>query len=210
MTVSSPIQFSAKVVGLLIFGLAATTPSYALEELKILEPVGQMNGPDKRSIGWEWHYVDQNGKPGFMRKVAGDDSFASYQRSDGCRWTRSTRGFAPAIKWSDCPSSGKASVDFSGGEIWPLEVGKTFNYSMNGTSSFLNFGWSGNRSCKVSYRVRIKIAIGEFDSFKVSCVEKWGTRNWWLSPQIGTAVAYQQITSRGKTILQELSHIVVP
>jgi hypothetical protein len=181
---------------------------HALEELERIDQLTPMPGPDQRNIGWEWHYIDQNGKRGFMRKVAATESTASYSRSDGCQWTRDTRGFAPATVWSDCPSSGKAKVDFADGDIWPLKVGNKFSYHMQGSSSFLSFKWSGKRNCEVSYSVRVRTVSGEFDSFKVVCHERWGTRSWWLSPEVGTAVAYQQETSRDDKILQEMTRIL--
>ena len=182
--------------------------AHALEELERIDQLTSMPGPDQRNIGWEWHYIDQNGKPGYMRKVAATESTASYSRSDGCQWTRDTRGFAPAIVWSDCPSSGKSKVDFVKGVIWPLKVGNKFSYQMQGTSSFLSFKWSGKRTCEVSYSVRVRTVSGEYDSFKIVCRERWGTRSWWFSPEVGTAVAYQQETSRDETILHEMTRIV--
>jgi hypothetical protein len=181
---------------------------HALEELERIDQLKSMPGPDQRNIGWEWHYIDQNGKPGYMRKVAATESTASYSRSDGCQWTRDTGGFAPATVWSDCPSSGKGKVDFVDGDIWPLKVGNKFSYQMQGTSSFLSFKWSGKRNCEVSYSVRVRTVSGEYDSFKVVCHERWGTRSWWFSPEVGTAVAYQQETSRNEKILQEMTRIV--
>lgn len=195
---------------MLVFIFSTASQVNALEELEILDPAGEMAGPDKRAIGWEWHYIDQNGKPGYMRKTAGDDSVASYSRSDGCEWTRTTHGFAPASIWNNCPSSGKSEVKFNDDVIWPLKVGQKFSYKISGTSSFLSFNWSGRRNCEIPYRVRIKTVTGEYDSFKVVCSERWGTRTWWLSPEVGTAVAYQQKTSRDDLVLQEMTLIVQP
>ncbi|MEM7563127.1 MAG: hypothetical protein AAF353_08780 [Pseudomonadota bacterium] len=182
----------------------------ALEELYRLEVLKEITKRDHRPIGWEWHYIDQDGKPGLMRKTAATENTASYQRSDGCEWTRQTRGFAPATVWSDCPSSGQASVEFLDGQIWPLRIGNRFRYQMHGKSSMLSFKWSSKRSCEVIYAVRIKTVSGEYDTFRLECQERWGTRSWWLSPKVGTAVAYQQKTNRNDIILQEMTRIVVP
>ncbi len=182
----------------------------ALTELESIDHLAPMPGPDKRNIGWEWHFTDQDGKPGFMRKVDGDDLEATYTRTDGCRWTRSTSGFAPAISWSGCPSSGTSSVELVKGKIWPLDTGQTFQYRIRGNSSLLPKAWSSSRSCEVTGQVRIEIRSGIHDTFKVVCKERWGTRTWWLSPEVGTAVAYRQTTKRGKIILQEMDRIVSP
>lgn len=180
---------------------------YALEELDTIKDLVSMPGPDHRNIGWEWHYIDQKGEPGFMRKVAGTETTASYTRSDGCEWTRPIRGFAPATVWSNCPSTGQSKVTYIKGEIWPIKVGNQFNYSIKGSSSLFGSGWGSQRECKVKYSVRVRTVSGEYDTHKLVCEERWGTRSWWLAPSVGTAVAYQQKTFQGKLILQEMTEI---
>ena len=178
----------------------------ALEELGEVEPLAPMDGPGERLIGWQWHYIDADGKPGYMEKVAGDGESASYERTDGCHWTRPVKGFAPATSWSDCPSSGNASVSFSEGEIWPLKVGAKFTWRIQGTSNLFGRAWKSERSCTVLPSIRIRTVIGESDVHKLHCKERWGTRTWWLSPEVGTAIAYRQ-TSRNGVVLQEMTHI---
>jgi len=195
---------------LLCLTLIPFRPVLAFEEIEKLESLAPMPGPDQRPVGWEWHYIDQQGKAGYMRKVAESEQTASYKRSDGCQWTREVRGFAPATIWSNCPSTGVAKVEFSGGDIWPLKVGNKFSYKMQGKSSFFKFNWNGDRICEVRYGVRVKTVSGTHDTYKVVCIERWGTRSWWLSPDVGTAVAYQQETSRNELILQEMTRIVIP
>jgi hypothetical protein len=187
--------------------LIATANSDALDELDIIEKLAPLPGPDHRDIGWEWHYIDQKGEPGFMRKVAGTQTTASYTRSDGCAWTRPIRGFSPATVWSNCPSTGRSKVKFIKGDIWPIKVGNQFNYSIKGSSSLFGSAWGSQRSCKVKYSVRVRTVSGEYDTHKLVCEERWGTRSWWLSPSVGTAVAYQQKTLQGKLILQEMTEI---
>ncbi len=181
--------------------------AHALEELNPIDNLPPMAGPDKRNIGWEWHFVDEKGKPGFMRKVGGDDEVASYIRSDGCEWTRTTRGFAPATVWSTCPSTGKSTVKVLSDSLWPLKVGNTITYQVNGNSSLIGRAWSSKRSCEVVGAVKIKTVAGIYDTFKVICKERWGTRTWWLAPSVGTAVAYQQKTRRDGFVQQEMTEI---
>lgn len=182
----------------------------AVEELEPVENLAPMAGPDSRAIGWEWHFIDENGNPGFMQKISGDDSVASYERTDGCSWTRSTSGFAPATSWSNCPSSGQSSVTVLHDNLWPLAVGNRIDYRINGKSSLIARTWSSKRSCEVVAAVKIKIVSGIYDTFKVICQERWGTRTWWLAPSVGTAVAYQQNTRRGGNVRQEMIKIVQP
>jgi len=180
---------------------------FALEELEKIDHLSPMDGPGHRAIGWEWHYIDHSGEPGHMRKVSGTDTTATYYRTDGCVWTRPVRGFAPAYSWSNCPSSGKSKVEFKGGDIWPLRVGNKFTYKLTGSSSILG-SWNGERACEVKYMVRIKIVSGQYDTFKVVCEERWGTRSWWLAPEVGTAVAYRQKTFLDDLVLEEMTKIV--
>lgn len=190
--------------------LLLTHAAHALEELETLETLAPMAGPDQRNLGWQWHYIDEKGKLGFMQKVAGDDNIAGYERSDGCSWTRSTSGFAPATVWSNCPSSGKSSVKVIQDSLWPLAVGNKINYQVRGNSSLIGRAWSSKRSCEVVAAVKIDIVSGIYDTFKVICKERWGTRTWWLAPSVGTAVAYQQKTRRNGLIRQEMTKIVQP
>jgi len=193
-----------------IFLLGLASNVSALTELETLDDLESIPGPDRREIGWEWHFIDQDGNSGHMRKVSGDDAEASYERTDGCKWTRSTSGFAPAYKWSNCPSSGTSTVEITSNSLWPLKVGSRIEYRTRGNSSLLGRAWSSKRSCEVQKTVRIKIVSGIYDTFKVVCKERWGTRTWWLAPSVGTAVAYQQNTRRTGLILQEMEKIVQP
>ena len=81
---------------------------------------------------------------------------------------------------------------------------------MKGNSSLIARAWSSKRSCEVVGAVKVKIVSGTYDTFKVICKERWGTRTWWLSPEVGTAVAYEQKTRRNGLIRQEMTKIVKP
>ena len=199
-----------KKLSILLLLIGLSLESHALTELETIEGLAPMAGPDKRNIGWQWHFLDKNGKPGYMAKVAGDDKVATYIRTDGCEWTRSTDGFAPATQWSDCPSTGKSSVELLSNSLWPLKVGNRIEYRVRGTSSLIGRAWSSKRSCEVTTTVKIEITSGVYDTYKVVCKERWGTRTWWLAPSVGTAVAYQQNTKRGGLVRQEMERIVSP
>lgn len=186
-----------------MLALTSFTPLvFGLEEIAQLDPLPPM-ARDNREVGWEWHFIDQQGLPGHMRLIAVDSTNASYTRTDGCHWIRPIKGFAPAQEWSGCPSSGTSTVTLDSVSIWPLEVGKTFEWSMSGRSTLIKRRWNGYRRCEVLPSVRVKTVLGEFDTHKVRCKERWGTRTWWLSPEVGTAIAYKQKTRRG-TVLQEM------
>ena len=54
---------------------------------------------------------------------------------------------------------------------------------------------------------RIRIVSGEYDTYKLVCKERFGTRTWWLSPKVGTAVVYEHRPRRGAMIRQEFTRI---
>lgn len=191
---------------LIVFVAMVGQSTWALEELQTIDPLPPLDGPGERSVGWQWHYIDQDGKAGYMEKVAASAETASYTRTDGCRWTRPVKGFAPALQWENCPSTGTAKVSFVHGDVWPLEVGKTFTWAYRGNSSLIGRAWKTSRNCQVMPSVRIRTVSGVSDVHKVECKERWGTRTWWLSHEVGTAVAYRQVTRRG-TLLQEMTRI---
>lgn len=193
---------------LLLLGLSLECQ--ALTELETIDDLAPMAGPDFRKVGWQWHYLDENGELGYMVKVSGDDKTASYSRSDGCQWTRATSGFAPATQWSGCPSNGTSSVEILADSLWPLKIGNRIEYQVRGTSSLIGRAWGSKRGCEVTSTVKIEIPSGVYDTYKVVCKERWGTRTWWLAPSVGTAVAYQQKTKRGGLVRQEMQSIVRP
>jgi len=198
----------------LICSLIFSSSAFALEVLGAVHITEPLNGPGFRSVGWQWHYIDQDGKAGYMEKVASsvDNSgkeLASYRRTDGCNWTREVRGFAPAIKWSNCPSSGTSTVSFEGGAIWPLKIDNSFTYKVRGASSLLARAWSTKRRCNVTNTERIRTVSGEYDTYKLVCKERFGTRTWWLSPEVGTAVVYEHRPKRGAMVRQEYTRIVI-
>ena len=192
--------------------LVISEDAYALKILGMVDIDEPLDGPGFRAVGWQWHYIDQDGKPGYMEKVSSDvdktgNELASYTRTDGCQWTRMVRGFAPAGQWSKCPSTGSSTVTFEEGDIWPLKVGNSFVYGVRGNSSLFARAWKTKRRCEVTNTERIRIVSGEYDTYKLVCKERFGTRTWWLSPKVGTAVVYEHRPRRGAMIRQEFTRI---
>ena len=71
-----------------IFLLLPGSFALALEELGAVQIIEPLDGPGFRAVGWQWHYIDQNGKAGHMTKLASStdsagNELASYERTDG-------------------------------------------------------------------------------------------------------------------------------
>ena len=184
-------------------------PSIAFEELPLEGELQEMP-KDIRSVGWQWHYVDQNGQAGYMEKISETTTTNTYRRTDGCHWTRSNTGFAPALEWHNCPSSGTSEYRFSGEGVWPLQVGAQFSYIGTGESTLSDRTWKIERKCEVVGTTSIRTVAGVFDTYKVQCKDRWSKRTWWLAPTVGTAVRYSQSNLLGEQSTQEMTHIVSP
>ena len=192
-----------------ITGLAMSfNQVYGFEELGEIGSAIPVLNMDERKVGWEWHFVDEDGNPGFMKKTADTATTASYWRSDGCTWTRMKSGFAPALEWENCPSSGTSAYELYGDPIWPLKVGNKFGYKGSGASKSKKKAKKFNRKCEVLSQQRLKTVLGEFDSYKVRCKDRWITRYWWLSPEVGTAVLYRQKNFIGGLLHEEMTSII--
>ena len=80
-------------------------------------------------------------------------------------------------------------------------------YGVRGNSSLFARAWKTKRRCEVTNTERIRIVSGEYDTYKLVCKERFGTRTWWLSPKVGTAVVYEHRPRRGAMIRQEFTRI---
>lgn len=121
-------------------------------------------------------------------------------RQAGCEYTlREQTFFAPAISWRNCPSGADAGTRTyqRKGNVWPLVVGKTWSYEVQGE----NVGgdsWSDVRRCKVNGVYHVMIEADEYDTYKVTCTSKYWTRTWYLSPELKTDVYFMKWHNQGK------------
>jgi hypothetical protein len=127
----------------------------------------------------------KDGRPLESKLIEVNGDTQSWEDSDGCKWTRSYPSLyaAPSMSWTDCDgSSGTAAVQHVSGESWPMKVGNKWSFSVRGDS------WSTNRDCEVADTARARIALGEYDTFKVVCTDRWNTRTYYYAPSIGSYV----------------------
>jgi hypothetical protein len=112
----------------------------------------------------------------------------SLEDSDGCNWSRPPDAMAPATSWKNCNgSSGSATVQSNGGSPWPMKVGTSWSYRVNGGN------WQTDRDCEVEDAVRVRIGLGEFDTYKVVCTDRWRTRTRYYAPAIEKVVFSENI-----------------
>jgi hypothetical protein len=139
----------------------------------------------------------------------------SARESNDCSWTRMTGKFAPTLEWYDCyqERSGTQEIINAIGNPWPLSGKTEFQYEFTGQWDD-GFGahWHQTRICKVDNQVRVKVAAGEFDTYKLICKDpslKW---TYWISPELGHHVAYELKNKSfiARSYMLELVEIVHP
>lgn len=81
--------------------------------------------------------------------------------------------------------------------VFPLEVGKKWSGKYNGFATTEDGKWDGNVTCEVKAFEKVKVAAGEFDAFRIECVDNWkamfffsGTTNStrWYAPKARVVV----------------------
>ena len=169
------------MIGAGLVGCAATSiPSTPVASLP---PMSQ----PERPVGYKEH-GRLNGKDVVSTLVSQTATERYWNRDDGCS-TRSLRsGFAPSLAWSGCGSADGTNTATLKGEVWPLTVGKKWSYVFSGADANGN-RWSGDRSCAVE-GARIRTALGELDTYKVSCRDPWSTYSYFVSPELGATVYF--------------------
>ncbi len=173
--------------------------AWAFEEIgNPSRDITSMERPPDREVGYKWYFVDQEGVESFSELVVVDGDKQTWRDGNtGCTYTTSKDGFAPNYSWENCgddgSSSGSQDVVLDKGSIWPLEVGNKFRFRVtNGRNSQGN-SWRGTTKCKVSKAVRVRTSQGEYDTLKVSCSDKWRTRDRYVSPDVNTTVVYRRV-----------------
>ena len=177
-------------IGAVVCVLAAyqTTGAQAAQEAQVTAQLPPMQRPE-RNVGFK-RVTLKDGKEVDTTLVAKTADTESWQRSDGCSWTRPTTGFAPSVKWSGCASNdGTSIVKLVEGDPWPLQVGKEWTYSLRG-SNVVGYSWDTKRECEVKEVARIKTKLGEHNTYKVVCTDRWNIRTWYMSPSLKTYVRY--------------------
>ena len=182
-------------------GLITLASCAAVKELEVKTPLAPMPQPQLQ-VGYA-EVILFNGKEMTSTLVAEDATSRSWSRSDGCSATTPKTGFGPAFSWANCNGStgtGNAKLE---GDIWPLEVGKSWTYTYSGANA-RGATWSGTRSCTVKTTVRIPTPAGDEDAFKIACRDHDSAHTYYVSPARKATVRYEQSRRDGWRVTAEL------
>ena len=191
------VFFTVLVVTLWMAGHA---PAEAFEELDAKVSLPPMAKPAAKPVGYKWIALKNGEDEHVVTKIAEKGSLETWKNSTGCSYTRPTGEiFASSVKWSFCGGSDGTQDIKVEGVIWPLEVGRKWSEEISGLSD-RGRSWSKTNTCTVEAQVRVKVKVGEFDTYKVVCKDTWNTRTKYVSPVPSVTVYYvREHSSRGGT-----------
>lgn len=182
---------SVVLAGAIVAGCKTT--QQAEPEMKPQSEMQPMAEPEMRPVGTVYHGL-RDGEADVLRLVSRDSEALIYEKPDGCRFQRSVEHgsfFSPTVKWENCGgSTGGRNIESVSGEPWPLEVGKTWSYDAEGWTG--GDRWTSDTRCSVDGTARVKVPMGEFDTYKVICNTKWTQKVRYVAPDVGTTVKLVQ------------------
>ena len=122
--------------------------------------------------------------------VAMDATSLRYEVAESdCTYTMPRDGFSPWTAWTDCRrlADGTQSVTLTAGQIWPLEIGRTWRYRRAGSDERGN-QWDEEVRCEVTRQDRLEKRIGFFRVFHTVCTSETERRILYVSPDLGRSI----------------------
>jgi len=173
-----------------VVALVGLAQAQAFEELNAKVSLPPMAKPAAKPVGYKWISLKNGEDDYILTKIAEKGGLETWKLIDGCSFTRpASELFATEVKWTSCSGpDGTQDVKLNG-EVWPLQVGKTWSEDYSGTND-RGRTWSSTNKCTVESQVRVKVKAGEFDTYKVVCNDTWNKRISYISPERGIRVYY--------------------
>ncbi|MDG4717372.1 MULTISPECIES: hypothetical protein [Thalassospira] len=137
--------------------------------------------------------------------AVGADTFSfEVTEGPGAGCTFEGAGFvSPDVKWENCESSTGSQTLEHTGDIWPLKVGNTESYAIEGTDG--TDTWSSNRECSVAGIAMVTLGTTTIPTYEVVCKDKSNTRTWFYSQTHKWPVKYTKVSKkRGLVETREL------
>ena len=176
-------RFCAALVAAVLVPAAIAAPAAVAADGKPLEPMAKP--AFKAGATKVWRRAGQDMMEMVMEAGA---QTVSYARADGCRFTRSHEEFSQSLTWEACNNtSGQQKVTLTDGKIWPLKVGRKFNYDVTGGNTG-GRNWQVAMDCVVQEQAGVEVPAGEFDTFHIICDTERRRRGYYMAPKLGTVV----------------------
>lgn len=164
------------------------------------------------SLGTVYHAWDMTTDKAVSAKVvAVEGDVVTFENSNGCRFAQKDP-VLPVLSWENCGDnaawrSGTRTYTAAQGSLWPLQVGNRASYETTWTTNDGKTD-SGTLDCSVDGTAHIKVRAGEFDTYRVVCVQRWAgvsrRRVSYWTPDVGTVKFSDTHSKRGITDSWEL------
>lgn len=122
--------------------------------------------------------------------VAMDAASLRYEVAEtGCTYTMPRDGLSPWTEWTNCRRipDGSQTVTLTAGNIWPLEIGRTWRYRRAGSHASGD-EWDEEVSCRVTKQDRVQNSAGFFRVFHTVCLSDTERRTLYVSPDLGRSI----------------------
>lgn len=163
-------------LALLVLGACATGPLSPMDE-------------PTRAVGDTEVWMSRSGTTTHTL-VAMDAASMRYEVGEtGCTYTMPRDGLSPWTAWTNCRrlADGTQSVTLTAGQMWPLEIGRTWRYRRAGSDDRGN-QWDEEVRCKVTKQDRLEKRIGYFRVFHTVCTSETERRVLYVSPDLGRSI----------------------
>tara|TARA_R110001599_G_scaffold188238_3_gene382694 strand:+ start:519 stop:1037 length:519 start_codon:yes stop_codon:yes gene_type:complete len=123
--------------------------------------------------------------------IARNGLLVTSKSKDGCITVRDyANPFSQNVKWENCNIDGTNVITrLDDNPIWPLKIGNNWSYGEKG-ENVNGETWETVRECEVEKQVKVTTQLGNFDTFKVVCSDKWTVRTWYAAPEYKQSVLY--------------------
>lgn len=122
--------------------------------------------------------------------VAIDADSIRYEVAEtGCTYTMPRDGISPWTAWENCRRipDGTQTVTLTAGQVWPLEIGRTWRYRRVGSDSSGD-QWDEEVQCKVTKQKRVERSVGFFRTFYTVCESETERRVLYISPDLRRSI----------------------
>lgn len=146
----------------------------------------------ERAVGWSV-ITDRNAERVTWELVEQTEQGLKYQASNGCSYVSSGGDqFAPVASWSNCGgSSGLHNIVSQEGSVWPLKVGNTAAWTVNGETGSEN--WSTTKRCSVREAVSLTVPAGTYDAYHVACRDDWNRHTYYYAPEVDATIYFKRV-----------------
>lgn len=171
----------------------ATTCVLALAALLVLGGcgTGPLSPMDEatRAVGDVEVWKSRTGTTTHTLVAIDADSIRYEVAESGCTYTMPRDGISPWTAWENCRRipDGTQTVTLTAGQIWPLEIGRTWRYRRAGSDSSGD-RWDEEVQCKVTKQKRVERSVGFFRTFYTVCESETGRRVLYISPDLRRSI----------------------